>query len=398
MTTTQVTEAAKPLIMSPLKLDPPEVVVPALPEQTKGVVELPAERKAAVDAQLASYVQALLTANVTSDDFREKLDQAFAIGRQEIASATTLTNSFTEKDFAKDSDSPAYKAIADMRATFDELNPANQGDLFTPTKFLGIPIPFADKMQRYLRRYESATKQIGKLYENIIGAKDEVQRGVTELGIVRQRLWDSLTNLEAVEYFITELDSRLEGQIATLKMTDPHRAKALETEVLYYVRQNVGDVLTTKAVVVNAYNVAGELRKSGREVMNGCDRMATVGMASLSVAVTLAKAMGVQMKTMEMLVSSKKSIEDLIVWTGKALNQHVQMTTEFASNPVVGVQTLQTMFDQTFQAMDTMDTFREKALESMKTNNTMLRGQLTEQMKRITNERQVATVADGISL
>ncbi len=392
------TTTASPVAVAPLVLTPPDVITPVVAVQTRGVVQVAPERRVKIDEQLEGFLGALLNEDVRSESFRQRLDQAFSVGRKEIADATTLSNAFTKKNFVGETDTPAYKAIADMRTLFDSLNPAREGDLFTPTKVLGIPVPFGNKLARYLRRYESAGKQIGALHSHLIEAKDEVAKSVSELGLVRQQLWDALGNLEAVEYFITTLDERLNGHIEALRSTDADRAKALEQEVLYYVRQNVGDVLATKALTVNAYNVAGELRKTGREVINGCDRTATLGMAALSIAVTLARATGLQLKTMEMLAGSKKSIEDLISWTGTALNQHVQRTTEFASNPIMGVETLQEMFNQTFQAMDTMDNFRNQALSSMKANNDMLRGQLSEQMKRISQERQVSAAADGIAL
>ena len=381
-----------------LVLTPPDVVTPVVAAQAKGAVPMPDELKARVDAQLEAFLGALRNENVSSDAFRSKLDAAFSLGRKEIADATTLSNAFTKGNFVNEAETPAYKAIAEMRSLFDELNPAKQGDLLTPTRILGIPMPFANKLNRYLRRYESAEKQIGALYEHVVTAKDEVSRGVVELGQVRQKLWDGLQKLEAVAYFITKLDERLSADIETMKLTDADRARALEQEVLYYVRQNIGDVQAAQALTINAYNVAGELRKCGREVMNGCDRVATLGMAALSVAVTMARAAGVQMKTMEMLVGSKKSIEDLILATGSALQSHVQSTTKFASDPMLGVQTLQQMFDSTFAAMDTMDNFRAQALASMKSNNDMLRTQLTAQMQRISNDRKAADVADGIAL
>lgn len=380
-------------------LTPPDVLTPVVSTQIKGITTaIPADRKVKIDQQLDGFLSSLVDADVQSDDFRTRLDQAFSLGRKEIADATSLTNSFTSKNFVGETNTPAYKAISEMRTLFDELNPAKQGDLFSVTKVLGIPIPFGNKLANYLRRYESASTQITTLYDHIVQAKDEVQKGVTEMGLVRQRIWDGITNLESVEYFIATLDEKLTLQIDGLKQTDPVRAKALETEVLYYVRQNVGDVLATKALSINAYNVAGELRKTGREVINGCDRTATLGMAALTVAVTLARATGVQVKTMEMINSSKKSIEDLIAGTGDALISHAKSTTEFASNPILGVEALQGMFTKTFEAMDIMDNYRTQSLASMNTNNDMLRGQLKQQMSRITSERRVTEVAEGISL
>lgn len=390
---TQTQPVALDVPVAPLKLIPPEVLAPVAAAQAQGAVELPPETKQRVEAQASAFVTALLTADVNSDAFREKLDAAFSVGRKEIADATTLSNAFTKQSFAADHESAAFKAITEMRELFDELNPAKQGDLLTPTKILGIPVPFMNKLTRYLRRYESAESHMSKLHEQIVATKDMVARGVAALGTEQQKLYASLGKLESAVYFINQVDEQLSAQVEALELSDANRARSLRKEVLYYVRQNVGDVQVAQALVINAYNVAGELRKAGREVITGCDRVATLGIAALSVAVTLAKATGMQIKAMEVVSGAKQSIEGLIVSTGEALNSHVQATTQFASDPILGVQSLQKMFDATFQAMDTMDSFREQALGSMKANNDMLRTQLTTQMQRINNDRQAAGAA-----
>ena len=61
------------------------------------------------------------------------------------------------------------------------------------------------------------------------------------------------------------------------------------------------DVKTQMLVCINGYKMLEGLRKTGRELQNGCDRMATIGMSSLSIAVTLARAQGYQMKVMDAL-------------------------------------------------------------------------------------------------
>lgn len=381
-----------------LVLTPPEVVTPVVAAQTTGAVKLPEDLKEKVKGQLDAFIAGLLQEDVRSDGFRTRLDQAFSLGRKEIADSTTLSNSFTKKNFVNETHTPAYKAISEMRALFDELNPARQGDLFAPNKVFGITIPFGNKLTGYLRRYESAEKQFEALHGHIIDAKDEVNKGVVELDMEQRKMWGALEKLEAAVYFISELDKRLTAEIEMMKVSDADRARALEQEVLYYVRQNVGDVQAAQALTINAYNVAGELRKTGREVMNGCDRVSTLGLAALSVAVTLARATGVQIKTMAMLAGAKQSVEDLIASTGTALQQHVQATTQFASDPMLGVKTLQNMFDQTNTAMDMMENFRTNALATMKTNNDMLGTQIAEQMRRLTNDRKAVGASDGIAL
>lgn len=381
---------------APFVLAPPDVVEAVPAAKVSGAVKLPEEMKAKVETQLNAFMDSLMKGDPNSDEFKTKIDAAFSLGRKEIADSTTLSNRFTKKNFVGAEDTPAYKAISNMRSLFDELNPAKQGDLFTPTKILGIPVPFGNKLTRYLRRYQSAETQLASMQGDIIAAKDEIGKDVAEMGLARQQMWAALEKLEGVAYFIRSFDEKLSATIETLKLTDPDRARAFEQEVLYYVRQNLGDVQAAQALAINAYNVMGELRKTGRETMNGCDRVSTLGMAALSVAVTLARATGNQIATQQMLAGSKQEIENLIAATGEALNTHVELTTKFSSDPILGVQTLQNMFNKTYEAMDKMERYRSEALVTMQQNNQMLRDELSKAQTRIGNDRQASQSAEPV--
>lgn len=375
---------------SPLVLTPPDVIEAVPVARVAGAVKLGTEMQTKVEQQVTSFLDSLMKGDPNSDEFKAKMDAAFSIGRKEISDSTTLSNRFTKKNFVGAEDSPAYKAISNMRTLFDELNPAHEGDLFTPTTFLGIPIPFGNKLNNYLRRYQSAETQLASIQGDILEAKDEVAKDVAEMGLARQQMWAALEKMEAAAFFIRSLDEKISASIDSLKATDPGRARAFEQEVLYYVRQNLGDVQAAQALAINAYNVLGELRKTGRETMNGCDRIMTLGMAALSVAVTLARATGNQIATQKMLSGSKQEIENLIASTGEALNTHVELTTQFSSDPILGVQTLQNMFNKTYEAMDKMEKYRSEALGTMQQNNQMLRDELTKAQTRINNERQAS--------
>jgi len=161
-----------------------------------------------------------------------------------------------------------------------------------------------------------------------------------------------------------------------LKASDPMRAKALEQEVLFYARQNLQDMQTQMAVNVNGYLSLDVLKKTSREMVNGCNRVATTGMSALAIAQTVARATGNQIQVMEMLTGVSNTIGDLVTETSRQLGQHVDKTAEFASNPLIGVQKIQEMFDNTFKAMDAMDNFRSKAIDTMGKNNQMLKEQV----------------------
>jgi uncharacterized protein YaaN involved in tellurite resistance len=359
-----------------LVLTPPEVIQPVGPAQSLDAVPLPAETQAAVVTQVDRFVEALATEDIHSDAFKAKLDSAFRLGKEEASNASSLmTGRFMERNFAGIESSAAFKAIQDLRGHLDKLNPGNEGDLFSKQKLLGL-IPFGNKLQAYFRKYESAGSQLQKSLNQIYAARDDMQRDEVEIESLRTKLWDAMLKLKGAIEFSKQLDSKVESKVSALKATDPQRAKAMEQEVLFYARQNLQDMLTQQAVCVNGYLALDVLKRTAREMQNGCTRVATTGMSALAVAQTVARATGNQIQVMEMLGGVASTIESLIAESGRQLNTHVEKTAEFATNPLLGVEKIKEMFDQTYKAMDTMDSFRSKAIETMGKNNQIMQGEI----------------------
>lgn len=358
------------------QLTPPEVVEPVGPAVAKTAVPLPPAVSAAVEDQVDRFLAGLLTEDLQSESFRAKLDSAFALGREEVSVAASLMQGrFMERNFMGMESSTAFKAIQEMRGHLDALNPGNEGDLFQPQKLLGF-IPFGNRLQSYFRKYQSAGGQLQKSMEQLYSARDDMQRDVVEIEATRTKLWDAMQKLAGAIQFAESLDTQLHAKVEALKATDPQRAKSLEQEVLFYARQNLQDMLTQQAVCTNGYLALDVLKKTGREMMNGCSRVATTGMSALAVAQTVARATGNQIQVMEMLSGVNSTIENLIAETGRQLNTHVDKTTQFAQDPMIGIEKLKDMFDQTFKAMDAMDDFRSKSIAVMGQNNQMLAAEI----------------------
>lgn len=370
------------------QLTPPEVLTPVVPAVARSAVPLKPELKTAVDDQVERFVNALLNEDVHSDAFKAKLDSAFALGKEEISVAASLMQGrFMQRNFVGVEDSTAFKAIQEMRGHLDELNPGNEGDLFEPQKLLGF-IPFGNKLQAYFRKFESAGTQLQKSMQQIYAARDDMQRDVVEIEAVRTKLWEAMQKLAGAVRFAETLDAKLASKVDSLQATDPDRAKALQQEVLFYARQNLTDMLTQQAVCTNGYLALDVLKKTGREMMNGCSRVATTGMSALAVAQTVARATGNQIKVMDMLGGVNSTIGNLIAETGRQLNNHVERTAEFSSNPMLGIDKIREMFDQTFKAMDAMDNFRAKAIDVMGQNNAIMKQQLAQADQYLDRVRQ----------
>ncbi|NZD55983.1 toxic anion resistance protein [Sphaerotilus montanus] len=369
-------------------MTPPEVLAPVPVEAAREAVPLQPELRKQVDDQVLRFIDALATEDIHSDTFKARLDSAFALGKEEISNASSLMQGrFMQSNFVGVESSPAYKALQDIRAQLDDLNPGNDGDLMQPRKLLGL-IPFGNKLEAYFRKYQSAAEQLKTSMGQLYAARDDMQKDVIAIESTRGKLWEAMTKLAAASRFATQLDTQLDERVRALEPTDPQRAQALRQEVLFYARQNLQDIQTQQAVCVNGYLALDVLKKTGREMINGCTRVATTGMSALAVAQTVARATGNQIRVMEMLQGVNATIGNLISETGRQLNQHVDQTTQFAQNPMLGIEKMKEMFDQTFQAMDTMDNFRTKAIEVMGQNNAMIRDQLARADNYVDRTRQ----------
>jgi len=388
MTTLPATDAASATAGNGFQLSPPEVITAVTEQAARTAVPMASELKRAVEEQVDRFMDGLLTEDLQSEAFKTRLDSAFALGREEISVASSLMQGrLLQRNFVGMEDTTAFKAIQDMRGQLEELNPGRDGDLFQPQKLLGL-IPYGNKLQRYFRKYQGASTQLQKSMQQLYAVRDDMQRDVVDLEATRTKLWDAMQRLAGAIHFAEMLDAKLHAKVQQLNATDATRAKALEQEVLFYARQNLQDMLTQQAVCTNGYLALDVLKKTGREMANGCNRVATTGMSALAVAQTVARATGNQIKVMDMLTGVNSTIEGLIAESGRQLNTHADKTAQFAQNPMIGIDKLKEMFDQTFKAMDAMDSFRSKAIDVMGQNNAMIKEQLAKAEQYVDRQRQ----------
>lgn len=370
-----------------LTLTPPEVLTPVTEAKAHDAVPLAPETSARVEARVDTFLRGLLSEDIQSDSFKAKLDSAFRLGREEISSAANLmTGRFMERNFTGIEDAASFNAINGMRNLLDELNPGKQGDLLQPRKLLGI-IPFGNKLQEYFRKFQSAGTQLQGIMSQVYAARDDMQRDALEIEQVKSKLWEAMQSLKGAIHFANVLDQKLAERVAALKSSDPLRAKALEQEVLFYARQNLQDMQTQMAVNVNGYLAMDVLKKTAREMINGCNRIATTGMSALATAQTVARATGNQIQVMEMLGGVSATIGDLVSESSRQLGVHVEKTGEFAQNPMIGIEKIQEMFDNTFKAMDAMDNFRSAAITVMGQNNALMQSQISRSQQYIDRVR-----------
>jgi len=360
-TTTETT--TKPAVA--LELTPPDPVPMVVPEKAAGLVAIDTEKKSALDEKVEGFVAELVALDAQSPEFGKKVDQITSMGRKEISTAAGMSNRFLDRPVrAMDQESGVGKDLSELRRTVEDLDPGRKGKL-TPRKLFGI-IPFGGSLKRYFDSYTSAQGHIQAILARLASGKDELLMDNASIDVERVKLWEAMGKLEQMVHIAKTLDDRLEEEAANLDSTDPAKAKAIRETALFYVRQRTQDLLTQMAVTVQGYLALDLVKKNNVELVKGVDRASTTTVGALRTAVTVAQAMTNQRLVLAQITSLNETTAGIIDSTGKLLRDNTAKIHEQAASSTIPMETLQRAFQNIYDTMDAVDTFKVKALANMK--------------------------------
>ncbi|MFC0588570.1 toxic anion resistance protein [Novosphingobium aquiterrae] len=396
-TTPTTTETAAPTIT----LTPPDPVPVVTPEAAVGLVPVSDENKSKLDAKVDAFVADLVASDSNSPEFGKKVDQITNMGRKEIMTAAAMSNRFLDRPVrAMDKDSGVGANLAELRRTVEELDPGKAGKLSTGRKILGI-IPFGNSVKRYFTSYQSAQGHIQSILTHLSSGKDELLMDNAAIDVERQKLWEAMGSLEQMVHISKTLDTKLEEKAADLDATDPAKAKAIRESALFYVRQRTQDLLTQMAVSVQGYLALDLVKKNNVELVKGVDRASTTTVGALRTAVTVAQAMTNQRLVLQQITALNTTTANLIDSTSTLLRDQTGKIHEQAASSTIPIETLQRAFQNIYDTMDNIDTFKVKALENMKQTVTTLSAEVEKSkgyIARAEGAAQAAKAADAPSL
>ena len=350
-----------------ITLTAPDPVKPISIERAAGLVPLKSEQQTALEAKVESFVDDLIAQDANSPEFGKRVDALTALGRREIAEAAGHANRFLDRPVrAMDPESGVGTDLAELRRTIEDLDPGKRGDLMTKKKLFGV-IPFGNKLRNYFDGYKSAQGHISSILARLGSGKDELLLDNAAIDTERQSLWNTMGKLEQMIYVSKALDGQLEAKAMELEATEPAKAKAVRETALFYVRQRTTDLLTQMAVTVQGYLALDLVKKNNVELVKGVDRASTTTVAALRTAVTVAQAMTNQRLVLEQITSLNTTTANIIDSTGALLKDNTARIHEQAASATIPVETLKRAFQNIYDTMDAIDTFKLKSLDSMKT-------------------------------
>jgi uncharacterized protein YaaN involved in tellurite resistance len=380
---------------SALELAPPAAVPVIADDQVDSMVPMDESTRVELRNKAAAFVADLAAQDPHSPVFQDKVADITRMGEREIVASARVSNRMLDRPAqalqstrggkGADAQTRVANTLVELRNTVTDLDPA-KADLKGARKLLGM-IPMGSKIARYFEKYQSAQKQIDAIIRALDSGQDELRKDNAAIEQEKANLWAAMGKLTEYATLAKALDGAVSGKIDELKVSNPQQADLMTSDALFPIRQRQQDLLTQLAVSVQGYLALDLVRKNNVELIKGVDRAQNTTIAALRTAVIVAQALANQKLVLDQINALNATTNSMILSTSEMLKQQSGQIQEQASSSTVSVETLQKAFDNVFETMDAIDSYKAKAVENMATTVTALEQQVNRSKSYLERSR-----------
>jgi uncharacterized protein YaaN involved in tellurite resistance len=388
--TSTTAAVAAPSVQGDLVLVPPAAVPAVAPEQASGMMPIDSARTAEIADRAKTYLAGLEALDIHTPEYAKKISDVDSMGQDEIRASAEVSNRMLERPVAAlaaargagddgDAQRKVANSLVDLRLTIEDLDPSRaEGGL--KNMILDL-IPFRDKIRSYFAKYQSAQTQLNKIIQSLQNGEDGLRKDNAAIEGEKSRLWDTMNKLQEYSVLTSALDAQLVEQIANVRVTDPGKADTLTSDLLFAVRQKHQDLLTQLAVSAQGYLALDVVRKNNLELIKGVERATTTTISALRTAVIVAQALANQKLVLDQIQALNTTTSNLIVATSQMLKTQSAAVAQQATSATISLDSLQTAFQNIYDTIDQVDTYKIQAVETMAATVNALQTRLTEATK-----------------
>jgi uncharacterized protein YaaN involved in tellurite resistance len=352
-----------------LVLEPPAPIPSVTANQAASSIKVDEATAARINAAVASYIDSLTKLDAQTPEFERKVSSISRMGYDEIRRSAEASSRFLDRPLAALKQGPMAQgsqvstALVSLRQQVEDLDPSRH---LGQKRGFFRKVPFGDQVNDYFKRYQSAQHHIEAIVAGLYRGQDELLRDNAALDQEKVHLWAIKNRLEQYALMAGALDEALSRTISGLESREPEKARALKEDALFYVRQKRQDLLTQLSVVVQGYLALDLIRKNNLELVKGVERATTTTVSALRTAIIAALALGNQKLVLDQVTALNTTTGNIIESTSQMLRQQTLEIANQAANATVSIEKLQTAFNNIYATIDTIDTFKLAALESMR--------------------------------
>ena len=393
-----------PEVQSDLVLVPPAPVPNVGTAQATAMMPIDDTRSAELAERAKAFIADLIDKDPHAPEFTKKIEDVSAMGRDEIRSAAAVTNRMLERPVAAlaaargagddgDAQRKVANTLVELRITIEDLDPTkNEGGL---GQFLLNLIPFRDKIRSYFAKYASAQGTLDKILHALQNGQDSLMKDNAAVEGEKVRLWDTMNKLQEYAVLTSALDAQLVEQIDKVRATDAAKADALTADLLFTIRQKHQDLLTQLAVSAQGYLALDVVRKNNVELIKGVERASTTTISALRTAVIVAQALANQKLVLDQITALNTTTSNLIVATSQMLKTQSAAIAEQSTSATISLESLETAFQNIYDTIDQLDTYKVKAVETMAQTVDALQARLAEAGKYLERTKPDAPQASN---
>ena len=397
---------AAPAVQSDLVLTPPAAVPDIGPAQATSMMPVDAARSAELADKAKAFLAGTISMDPSSPEFIAKVNDVAAMGQDDIRSAAAVSNEMLQRPVAAlaaakgaGDDGDAQRQVADtlvkLRLQVEDLDPTKaEGGIGHALLNL---LPFRDQIRSYFAKYQSAQTQLNKIITSLQDGEDGLLKDNAAIEGEKASLWATMQKLQEYSVLTGALDSQLVEQIATVRETDAAKADAITSDLLFTVRQKHQDLLTQLAVSAQGYLALDVVRKNNVELIKGVERATTTTVSALRTAVIVAQALANQKLVLDQITALNTTTSNLIVATSQMLKTQSAAISEQSSSATISMASLDTAFQNIYDTMNALDTYKVQAVETMGQTVTALQQHIDDAQKYLARAKQGDPQQDATS-
>lgn len=335
-----------------------------------GVTKLEQETINNLNGQVDKIMTDLISTPSNSQEMKDLTSALNKMGDAEINKTAGMSNRMLQRPIrglrgnATGGDTVA-DGLKNLRMKVEKLDPSKRDKLFTKNTFLGIKMPWADKVNSYFQEYKSSEDQLDAIIKSLTNGKDELIHDNATIEEEKEQMQELMVRLEQYAYIMKRLDKKIEDRLPEIQAEDQLKAEDIKQEILFPIRQKRMDLLQHLAVSMQGYMALQVIKQNNNELIRGVDRATKTTVAALRTAIIVSEALGTQRLVLTQINEVNNVTNNLIERNSELLKTQGVEIQKQATQSSVNAQTLEKSFQNIFQAMDAIDNYRAQALPQM---------------------------------
>lgn len=357
------------------------------------------QQKTALSNMAAENAKEVMGINLDSLEERRNIANTIDSFGKDIVVKSSEKNKMLEKtlnDLSKTGSEggQVVDSLAKLNREMKELDPT--GINFNNNSLFG---KMFNPVKNYFQKYEKADSQIEEIMESLEAGKRALINDNTTLEIEQASLRDLTVKLGKQVELGTQMDEAVSKALeeAQINNEDPEKIKYIQDEILFPLRQKVMDLQQMQAVNQQGYFAMEIVRRNNKELIRAVERAQHVTVSALRTAVTVASALYNQKIVLDKVKMINDTTNNLIRSTSVMLKQQGASIQQQAMEANVSVETLREAFKNTFEALDAVDSYKQKALPQLKNQLDAFKEMADEGERRIQKIESARAYRDGIS-